>query len=380
MSSISKKLIQGDKTLWFLVSFLLLFSILPIYSIYVGLDLIKKRILLTSISKHIFLVITGFCIIIIIHLINYRYTVFVSIITTPFIILLLIITFLQGYSSKSVISARWIHIPIINFSFQTSTVSNLIATTFYAKYLAIMRKHNFKNSIIKLSILLIIMVMLILPSNASSAIMLFASIIIILFIGEYPFKKIIKILCILILLISIFLVSGLIFEKSKSFSRITTWQNRLIVFFTKKYDKTTGYQINKSIISIISGHYMGLGPGKSVLKMSLPQASSDFIYAIIIEEYGLLGGVIIILIYLSILLRILIIARKSKNYFRRLLVLSLGIPIIIQALVHMGVNVDLLPVTGQDLPLIGSGGTSIFISCFRFGVILNIDRNNLNDK
>ena len=156
-------------------------------------------------------------------------------------------------------------------------------------------------------------------------------------------------------------------------NRVDTWTSRIESFFKQDLDaKEKDYQIAQSNIAIATGGMMGLGPGKSIQKNFLPQSSSDFIYAIIIEEFGLVGGLVLMFLYLFLLFRLVILVYKTQDYFARLLVVGLGVPLLFQAFVNMGVAVSLLPVTGQTLPLISSGGTSIWTTCLALGAILSV--------
>ena len=154
-------------------------------------------------------------------------------------------------------------------------------------------------------------------------------------------------------------------------NRVDTWISR-IESFVGDADKEKDYQIERAKMAIAKGGIMGEGAGKSTMKNFLPQSSSDFIYAIIAEEYGSLGALIIMILYIFLLIRIVIISQKAKTIFGQLLTLGVGLPIILQALINMGVAVELLPVTGQNLPLISSGGTSIWMTCLALGLILSV--------
>ena len=154
-------------------------------------------------------------------------------------------------------------------------------------------------------------------------------------------------------------------------NRVDTWTSRVENFLDDK-DTAEDYQIEKAKIAIATGSIYGLGPGKSVQKNFLPQSSSDFIFAIIVEEYGLIGGLFLILLYSLLLFRIVIVAQKADSIFGKLLTIGVGLPIIFQALINMGVAVELFPVTGQTLPLISSGGTSIWVTCLAIGIILSV--------
>ena len=159
-------------------------------------------------------------------------------------------------------------------------------------------------------------------------------------------------------------------------NRVKTWENRIERFFDDTPNPDDNYQIEKAKIAIASGGIKGLGPGKSVQKNFLPQSSSDFIFAIIVEEYGLIGAVGIIFLYMLLFVRFIINAHKATTLFGKLLIIGLGFPIIFQALINMMVAVELLPVTGQTLPLISAGGTSIWMTCAAIGIILSVTKKD----
>jgi cell division protein FtsW len=154
-------------------------------------------------------------------------------------------------------------------------------------------------------------------------------------------------------------------------NRVDTWMSR-IENFSNGEDTEADYQIEKAKIAIASGGIQGVGPGKSIQKNFLPQSSSDFIFAIIVEEYGLAGGLFLLMLYLWLLFRIVIVSQKADTVFGKLLVVGVGLPIVFQALINMAVAVELFPVTGQTLPLISSGGTSIWMTCLAIGIILSV--------
>jgi cell division protein FtsW len=162
-------------------------------------------------------------------------------------------------------------------------------------------------------------------------------------------------------------------------NRVDTWTSR-VTNFLNDADTREDYQIEKAKIAIATGSIQGLGPGKSVQKNFLPQSSSDFIFAIIIEEYGLIGGMFLLILYLWLLFRIVIVAQKADTVFGKLLTIGVGLPIVFQAFVNMGVAVELFPVTGQTLPLISSGGTSIWITCLAIGIILSVSAQRQAQK
>lgn len=163
-------------------------------------------------------------------------------------------------------------------------------------------------------------------------------------------------------------------------NRVDTWINRIENFNVTNNNSDANYQIERAKTAIATGGVVGVGAGKSVMKNFLPQSSSDFIYAIIVEEFGLIGGIGLIILYLLVLFRIVVIANKSNTVFGKLLVLGLGFPIIIQAFVNMGVALQVLPVTGQTLPLISSGGTAAWMTCIAFGIILSVSANQNKEQ
>jgi cell division protein FtsW len=192
------------------------------------------------------------------------------------------------------------------------------------------------------------------------------------FIGKYPLKYIAVILGVGIIGLMFFILVAKAFPDAFP-NRVDTWINRIDNFTTDKPDEDD-YQIEKAKIAIASGGIYGLGPGKSVQKNFLPQSSSDFIYAIIVEEYGLFGGLLVLGMYLLLLFRFVVAAHKANSLFGKLVVVGLGFPIIFQAMTNMAVAVELLPVTGQTLPLISSGGSSIWMTCIALGIILSVTK------
>jgi cell division protein FtsW len=194
-----------------------------------------------------------------------------------------------------------------------------------------------------------------------------------LYIGQYPLKYLGIVLASGLALLALFFLLAQAFPKHKTFSRVNTWVSRIENFTSDKPDEDK-YQIENAKIAIAVGKINGVGPGKSIQKNFLPQSSSDFIFAIIIEEYGLIGGYVLVFFYMLLFFRFLIRANKTTNLFGKLLIIGLGFPIIIQALINMGVAVELLPVTGQPLPLISSGGTSIWMTCLSLGIILSVTK------
>ncbi|WP_185860937.1 FtsW/RodA/SpoVE family cell cycle protein [Blattabacterium cuenoti] len=369
--------IKGDRYLWAFISLLAIFSFLPVYSAstnlvttYGGTNTVFSYLL-----KHAIFLLVGFCILFFTQFIDYKYFYRMSILSMPIIFILLIFTMNQRKELDGVNASRWLHIPIINISFQTSSIAGLVLFIYCSRYLAKKAKKkkekiNFINSFFPLLFPIFFIIGLIFPANGSTASIVFISVLILLFIGGYPFTSVIGVLLMGILFAGIYIYS--VIKWGTPIHRVYTWKSRIEKFFD--HESEENYQMKQSKTAIVLGNKFGRGPGKSVLKAFLPQSSSDFIYAIIIEEYGSIGGVILLFIYILILIRIMIIATKVQNYFCSLLVISVGYPIINQALINMGIAVGLFPVTGQTLPLISAGGTSMWVTFFSFGIILSISR------
>jgi cell division protein FtsW len=229
-----------------------------------------------------------------------------------------------------------------------------------------------QNSLWELWTPVFITIALILPANLSTAALIFAMVVMLAFIGKYPIKYIGVILGAGLVGLTFFILVAKQFPDAFP-NRVDTWINRIDNFTTDKPDEDD-YQIEKAKIAIASGGVYGLGPGKSVQKNFLPQSSSDFIYAIIVEEYGLFGGILVLSLYLLLLFRFVVAAHKANSLFGKLVVIGLGFPIVFQAMTNMAVAVELLPVTGQTLPLISSGGSSIWMTCLALGIILSVTK------
>ena len=315
------------------------------------------------------------------HLIDYKYLRGLSLILLPLAILLLIMTALQGNEISGANASRWISIPLINISFQPSSIASIFLMIYISNYISKNheKKMNFKNSILKLWLPILVVVMLVLPSNFSTSFMIFSLSLILVFIGRYPIKNIILIIFSGLMLITTFVVIANKYPDLLP-NRVDTWSNRIENFINPTLDNDSNYQINRAKAAIASGSIFGVGAGKSSMKYILPQSTSDFIYSIITEEYGLFIAILILLLYIILLFRIVIISYKTDNMFGQLLALAVGFPIVFQALINMGVAVQLFPVTGQPLPLISTGGTSIWTTFFAFGILLSVSRKNTLNK
>ena len=368
-----KNIINGDRVLWVALALLSIFSFLPVFSASSNLAyVVGQGTPWSHLFKHFIVIVFGFVLMIVTHRVPYRYFKGISILALPLIIFLLIYTASQGNLIDGANANRWIKIPFVGFSFQTSNLASIVLLIYVAHLISkgSPKIFKFKSSIIPLWLPVFTVILLILPANLSSAALLFLTILILVFLGGYPIKYLISMFAVGLVLTAIFVLTAKSYPEIFP-NRVDTWINR-IENFGISGENDGNYQIERAKTAIVTGGLVGLGAGKSVMKNFLPQSSSDFIYAIIVEEFGLIGGTALILLYLIVLFRIIVIANKANTVFGKLLVLGLGFPVIIQAFVNMGVALQVLPVTGQTLPLISSGGTAAWMTCIAFGIILSV--------
>lgn len=373
--------IKGDRIIWAIAALLAIFSFLPVYSAASNLAYIGSGSNTFSyFIKHFVHLFLGFSIIYGVHKIPYRYFRGLSMVMIPVVLILLIITMLQGATIGGANASRWIRVPIVGFTFQPSTLAALVLMVYVARYLSKVKDEiiSFRESVLPLWLPVFIVLALILPANFSTAALIFSMVILLTFVGGYPLKYLSIIIGSGVVVLALFVLTAKAFPDLMP-NRVDTWSSRISSFIDSKVTQED-YQIEKAKIAIATGGLQGLGPGKSIQKNFLPQSSSDFIFAIIIEEYGLIGGIFLLILYLWLLFRIVIVAQKSDSVFGKLLAIGVGIPVIFQALVNMGVAVQLFPVTGQTLPLISSGGTSIWVTCLAMGIVLSVSVKRDEDK
>ena len=366
--------IKGDKIIWSIVLLLAIFSFLPVYS---ASSNFGNGFILSNLIKHVAIVLIGIVIMYSVHLIPYKYFKGLSLIFLPFIIAILLFTSLQGNLIDGANASRWIKLPIIGLSFQPSSMATVILMVYVSFYLSknYNKSINFSKTIFPLWIPIILVVLLILPSNFSTAAMIFLMIITLIFIGGYPFKYLFGIVFSGLILFSLFFLTVKNYPDLMP-NRIDTWVSR-IENFTSSENAENNYQVLRAKSAIATGMVFGVGAGKSTMKNILPQSTSDFIYAIITEEYGTIGAVSVLFLYLLLLFRIIIVSYKSDTIFGQLLALGVGLPVIFQAFINMGVAVQLFPVTGQPLPLISTGGTSIWMTFLALGIVLSVSTNRI---
>ncbi len=388
MSNNIVKKTKGDKVIWAIVIILTLSSLLLVYSSTGSLAYRMSRSTESYLFKQFAFIIVGFLVIYYLHQVNYTFYYKLALFSFIISIPLLIYTLFLGVQLNE--GSRWIKLPLINQTFQTSDFAKLALFMFMSRILS-RKQHvikSFKKGFLPLIFPVGVICILIAPANLSTAILIGGTSIILMFIGRVSTKHILLTISVA-MIPAIFLVSMAVSTYNKqthqaeklpaflSGGRVPTWISRIQTFLYSKKDDDNEklYQSNQAKIAIANGGWFGRGPGNSVQRNFLPHSYSDFIYAIIIEEYGLLGAGIILGIYLIFLFRCIRIYRKCPFAFGAFLALALSFTLVIQALVNMGVNVSLFPNTGVTLPLISMGGSSFFFTCVSIGIILSVARN-----
>ncbi len=358
--------IQGDRYLWAFILLLAIFSFLPVYS--------AGEI---SPLKHLIFLVIGFIIIYFTHYVDYKYFGGIAVLALPIVIILLLLTLMQGTTIGGANASRWLKIPGLGIGFQTSTLASIILMMYIARYLVKIKdkKVTFKETLLPLIMPILIVIGLIFPANGSTALLVFGMVSVLLFIGGYPIKYLAMVIGTIVILATLFIALAYAFPEAFP-NRVETWKNRIERFVDRDKDNIgEDYQVYIAKSAIVNGGLVGFPkPGQSHFKYKLPQASSDFIYALVVEEYTAVGGILLIFLYLLILWRILVNTTKIHTFFGTLLILAVGLPILFQAFSNMAVAVNLIPVTGQTLPMVSAGGTSIWVTCFAFGVILSVSR------
>ena len=366
------KNIKADKTLWLVAIALALFSLLPVYSASSNIAFLHKDgNTINMLLKHFSLVLFGILCMYLVQLVSYRKFGALSKVLMPVALIMLLYTLINGHRVAD--AARWIKVPVVNLTFQTSSFAALVLTVYIARMLVILPREkldSFQASFWTLLAPIVGVCLLILPANFSTALMVFITSVILLAVGGYTIKNLLKFFGLGIAGLGLFILVVMAFPSLDN--RLGTWQSRIESFYNG--DTEENYQVHQAKIAIAEGNVFGKGPGKSVQKNFLPQSNSDFIYAIIVEEFGMVGGILVLFFYVIFLMRILIISSKAPTRFGSLVAYGVGIGILMQAFINLGVAVNLFPVTGQTLPLISSGGTSIAMNGVAVGIILSVSK------
>ena len=379
---------KGDRVIWAIVILLTLASLLLVYSSTGSLAYRMSKSTESYLFKQFAFIILGLMLIYFAHRINYTLYSRVALILFLISIPLLMYTLLFGVQLNS--GSRWIKLPVINMTFQTSDLAKLALFMYMSRQLSKRQLviKDFKKGFLPIIIPVALICLLIAPANLSTAILIAGTSFMLMFIGRVSTKHILLTIGIALIPI-VFLIAVAVSTYDKqtgetkklpsimAAGRIPTWISRIQTFiFSKKDDDSEkSYQINQAKIAIANGGWLGKGPGNSQARNFLPHSYSDFIYAIIIEEYGLVGAAAMILIYLLFLYRCIRIYKKCPYAFGAFLALALSFTLVIQAIANMGVNVNLFPNTGVTLPLVSMGGSSFLFTCLSIGIILSVSRN-----
>ena len=372
MSSWIKNInLEGDRTIWGVVLALSLSSILVVYST------AGWHFLFSHISK----LLLGLFAMYVVHKIKFKYFSKLGQLGFLFSLFLLVLVLLIGVSVNG--ASRWLQ--IAGQQFQPSDVAKLAILVYMARQISKQRDylHDFKELFWYVLGPLLLVCILILPNNFSTSALVFINGLVMMFVGKIRVKFIVAI-------IGFAFVGALAIYASAKFTplgtkimpRSATWVSRIDSFFidAEGDEQSKDFQQTQALVAIQNGGLTGLGPGKSTQRNILPYSSSDFIYAIIIEEYGLFGGMLALLFYLILMFRAIRIALRVESVFGSLLTTGLMFSLVFQALINMLVSVEVLPVTGQTLPLISMGGTSIVFSCIAIGIVLSVSRDSSDRK
>ena len=382
---------RGDRYIWGILLILSLISILVVYSATGSLAYkMNKGNTSMYLFKQLSFTMLGLLIVFFLHRMNY--TVFTKVASILFLLSIPLLLYTLFFGTRINEGSRWIKLPVINLTLQTSDLAKLALFMYISRLLS--RKQevikDFKTGFLPIVVPVLIICALIMPANLSNALLTGATSLLLMFIGRISFKHIALTILIALIPISIIVMIAVIThtnttaevtgkkaiaEKMKSVGRFGTWVGRVQDFMYSN-EKDIPYQVQQANIAIANGNiFMGLGPGNSRQRNFLPQAYNDFIFSIIIEEYGLLGATFIVFVYLLFLFRCIQIFRRCPYAFGAFLALGLSFTLVIQALANMAVNVHLLPVTGVTLPLVSMGGSSYLFTCASIGIILSVARN-----
>ena len=370
MAGTLKKYFKGDPVIWIVILLLSIFSLLAVYSS-TGSLAYRFQGGNTSyyILKHATILAMGIVITYVTHLIPYKYFSRIAQVLLVLAIPLLMVTLIFGVTRNQ--ASRWLSVPGLGLTFQTSDIAKLAIVMYIARILAKKQENikDFKTAFKPIVIPLILICLLVLPANLSTSMLIFATAFILMFIGRINLKHLLGLVGVIIILLGSFIAIALSYDWQ---GRIGTWKNRIENYTSS--DGGDSYQVSQAKIAIVSGGLVKLRPGKSIQRNFLPHPYSDFIYAIIIEEYGLTGGVVVLVLYLWLLFRSAVLVKKSSRTFPAFLAIGLAVMITFQAIINMAVVVNLLPVTGQPLPMISMGGSSLLFTCVALGIIQSVSR------
>jgi cell division protein FtsW len=379
---------KGDRVIWGIVVILTLVSLLVVYSSTSSLAYKYSKSNESYLFKQFAFIIMGLLVIYFAHRVNY--TIYARVAKILFLISIPLLIYTLFFGVQLNAGSRWIKLPVINMTFQTSDMAKLALFMYLSLQLS--RKQtvikDFKKGFLPIITPVVIICVLIAPANLSTALLVGATSFMLMFIGRVRTKHLLlSIGAALIPLMFLFIIAVSTYDKTAhktkelpaifDAGRVKTWISRIQTFvYSNKNDETEKtYQINQAKIAIANGGWLGRGPGKSEARNFLPHSYSDFIYAIIIEEYGFFGAAFMVFIYLLFLYRCIRLYRKCPFAFGAFLALALSFTLVIQAIANMGVAVNAFPNTGVTLPLVSMGGSSFLFTCLSIGIILSVARN-----
>ncbi len=367
------KYFKGDRAIWLIAILLAVFSLLLVYSSIVTLAYRHHGgNTFYYLFRHGLFLGLGFVLMYVTHKMKYSYFSRIAQLLLYLSIPLLLLTLMIGTNLNN--ASRWLTIPIINQSFQTSDLAKLALIMYVARMIWIKKEvlHKFKEGFLPIIIPVGVVCALILPANFSTAAVLLTCCLVLMFMGGVPFKHFLSLIPTGIVVLAFAFLLAKSFPEV--FPRLETWIARIESYMDGENDPNADYQSNQAKVAVALGGPIGVGPGNSTQRNFLPHPYSDFIYAIVLEEYGLIGGVFILALYLILFFRTLKLAGRTDKPFPQLLALGLSFLLVFQAMINMAVAVNLLPVTGQPLPLVSMGGTSTWFTCISIGVILSVSR------
>ncbi|MDZ7877519.1 MAG: FtsW/RodA/SpoVE family cell cycle protein [Saprospiraceae bacterium] len=361
--------LKGDRVIWAIVSVLMMLSILVVYSS-TSMLAFRERGGNTEfyLLKQVIMLILGAVIMYAAHLIHYRRFSLWSPYLLAASIPLLMLTLAIGNEVNG--ATRWIEIPIIGLTFQTSDFAKIALIAYVARSITAKQDfiEDFQSAFLPIIVPIVIVCFLIAPSNLSTALVIFATCMVMMFVGRVAMKYIFLLMfCGLVAFAALIVIGNAFPTKVRSH----TWTERARSFIE---DEDGGDQTKLAKMAIARGNMLGNGPGNSIQKNFLPSAFADYIYAIIIEEYGLVGGFIVMALYMLLFFRVVRLVTKSPKTFPAMLAIGLILILVVEALANMAVSVHLVPVTGQPLPLLSLGGTSLLFTCVAFGMILSVSK------
>lgn len=361
--------LQGDRAIWALFAVLSVFSLLAVYS---SSGILAYREMGGNteafLIKHGLILTMGMVLTYILHLVHYRrfnkWAPVLLVLSIPLLV------YTIAYGSEINDARRWISVPFVGLTFQTSDFAELALIVYVARAISAKQDYikDFSSAFLPIIVPIVVVCSLIAPSDLSTAAVLFFTCVCMMFVGRVALKYIGLLLLLGGVAFSMLLFIGMTFP---DVVRWETWSSRLNQFITQE---DGGYQVVQAKIAIANGEWLGLGPGNSIQRNYLPSPYSDFIYAIICEEYGILGGLVVISLYILLFFRVVRLVTKSPKAFGAMLSIGIAVSMIVQAFTNIAVSVHLVPVTGLTLPLISMGGTSVVFTCINFGMLLSVSK------